>query len=71
MRTIALEEHYATPAFMDGPGRQIKEEAAAARAHPRVAAGLARPIHILLSYDEEPTCLGVADTIARTPIRSR
>ena len=28
-------------------------------------AGLARPIHILLSYDEETTCLGVADTIAR------
>src|SRR3954447_20826700 len=26
---------------------------------------LARPIHILLSYDEETTCLGVADTIAR------
>jgi hypothetical protein len=24
MRTITLEEHYATPAFMDGPGRQIK-----------------------------------------------
>ena len=32
MRTISLEEHYATPAFMDGPGHQIKEEAAAARA---------------------------------------
>ncbi|ACK81337.1 acetylornithine deacetylase [Methylorubrum extorquens] len=27
--------------------------------------GLTRPIHILLSYDEETTCLGVADTIAR------
>ncbi|WP_336486793.1 acetylornithine deacetylase [Methylobacterium nigriterrae] len=26
---------------------------------------LARPIHILLSYDEETTCLGAADTIAR------
>jgi hypothetical protein len=30
MRTITLEEHYATPAFMDGPGRQIKEQAHAA-----------------------------------------
>nr|USU31987.1 acetylornithine deacetylase [Methylobacterium sp. OTU13CASTA1] len=30
-----------------------------------LAADLARPIHILLSYDEETTCLGVADTIAR------
>lgn len=29
------------------------------------AADLKRPIHILLSYDEETTCLGVADTIAR------
>ncbi len=28
-------------------------------------AELTRPIHILLSYDEETTCLGVADTIAR------
>jgi uncharacterized protein len=37
MRTIALEEHYATPAFMDGPGHQIKQEAAAAHAHPQVA----------------------------------
>lgn len=30
-----------------------------------LSAPLARPIHILLSYDEEVTCLGVADTIAR------
>ncbi|KQO72031.1 acetylornithine deacetylase [Methylobacterium sp. Leaf87] len=30
-----------------------------------LAADLARPIHILLSYDEETTCLGVADTIVR------
>jgi acetylornithine deacetylase len=30
-----------------------------------LAAGLKTPIHILLSYDEETTCLGVADTIAR------
>jgi len=29
------------------------------------AAGLRRPIHIMLSYDEETTCLGVVDTIAR------
>ena len=29
------------------------------------AAGLKRPIHILLSYDEETTCLGPVDTIAR------
>jgi acetylornithine deacetylase len=30
-----------------------------------LAAGLSTPIHILLSYDEETTCLGPLDTIAR------
>ena len=30
-----------------------------------VAANLATPIHLLLSYDEETTCLGPVDTIAR------
>jgi hypothetical protein len=34
MRTITLEEHYATPVFMDGPGRQIKEQAEAVRGAP-------------------------------------
>jgi acetylornithine deacetylase len=29
------------------------------------AAGLTTPIHIMLSYDEETTCLGVADAIRR------
>jgi predicted TIM-barrel fold metal-dependent hydrolase len=27
MRTIALEEHYASPAFFDGPGRELREQA--------------------------------------------
>ena len=27
MRTIALEEHFATPAYLDGPGRRLKEQA--------------------------------------------
>lgn len=40
MRTITLEEHYATPAFMEGPGRQIKGQAQAAHDHPEVATGL-------------------------------
>lgn len=31
MRTITLEEHYASPAFLDGPGRQLKERAAGAQ----------------------------------------
>jgi uncharacterized protein len=34
MRTITLEEHYATPAFMEGPGRDLKAQAEAARGHP-------------------------------------
>ena len=34
------------------------------------AAALARPIHILLSYDEETTCLGPLDVIARLRRRS-
>jgi hypothetical protein len=29
MRTIALEEHYATPEFMDGPGRDLRAQAQA------------------------------------------
>jgi hypothetical protein len=52
MRTITLEEHYATPAFMDGPGRQIKEQAEAVRAHPEVAAGLSRLIDQLCDIGE-------------------
>jgi hypothetical protein len=26
MRTITLEEHFATPGFLDGPARQLKEQ---------------------------------------------
>jgi hypothetical protein len=52
MRTIALEEHYATPVFMKGPGRQLKEQAEAARAHPRVAAGYAKLIEGLCDLVE-------------------
>ncbi len=35
MRTITLEEHFATPEFMEGPGRQMKAQAQAARDHPQ------------------------------------
>jgi len=52
MRTITLEEHYAIPAFMDGPGRQLKEQAQAARAHPQVAAGFAQLLDQLGDLDE-------------------
>ena len=36
MRTIALEEHFASPAFLDGPHRDFKERAE--RAGGRLAA---------------------------------
>ena len=42
MRTIALEEHYATEGFMEGPGRDLKAQVEAARDHPLVAAGYAK-----------------------------
>ncbi len=29
IRTITLEEHFATPAFLKGPGAQVKEQAQA------------------------------------------
>ena len=52
MRTLALEEHYATQAFMEGPGRDIKAQAEAARDHPRVAAGYAKLIEGLRDIGE-------------------
>jgi len=52
MRTITLEEHYATPAFMEGPGRELKAQAEAARDHPQVAAGYAKLIEQLCDLDE-------------------
>ena len=30
MRAITLEEHFASPAFLEGPGRKLKESAAIA-----------------------------------------
>lgn len=52
IRIIALEEHYATPAFMAGPGRQLTEQARAASAHPQVAAGLTDLIERLCDVGE-------------------
>jgi len=52
MRTITLEEHYATPAFMEGPGRQLKDQAQAAHAHPQVAAGLTQLLDRLCDLDD-------------------
>jgi len=52
MRTITLEEHYATPAFMEGPGRDLKAQGEAARDHPQVAAGYAKLIEQLCDLDD-------------------
>src|SRR5215203_5260235 len=52
MQTITLEEHYATEAFMEGPGRELKVQAEAARDHPRVAAGYAKLIEQLCDLGE-------------------
>jgi hypothetical protein len=47
MQTITLEEHYATEAFMEGPGRELKAQAEAARSHPQVASGYEKLIEQL------------------------
>ena len=52
MRNITLEEHYATEAFMEGPGRQLKAQAEAARSHPQVAAGYEKLIEELCDLGE-------------------
>jgi predicted TIM-barrel fold metal-dependent hydrolase len=52
MRTITLEEHYATPAFVEGPGRELKALTEAARDHPQVAAGYAKLIEQLCDLGE-------------------
>jgi predicted TIM-barrel fold metal-dependent hydrolase len=52
IRTITLEEHYATPAFMQGPGRQVTDNAQAALAHPQVATGLKELLDRLSDLDE-------------------
>jgi uncharacterized protein len=52
MRTVAVEEHYAPRAFMEGPGRDLKAQAEAARDHPQVAAGYAKLIEQLRDLDD-------------------
>jgi len=52
MRTITLEEHYATPAFLEGPGRQLKDTAKEAHAHPEEAWGIAQVIDKLCDLDD-------------------
>ena len=37
LRTITLEEHYATPAFLDGPGKDLRSISNAAELNPEIA----------------------------------
>jgi uncharacterized protein len=41
LRTIALEEHYATPAFIAGPGRHLKQLGQAIQSGPQAVPGMA------------------------------
>ena len=52
MRTITLEEHYATPAFLEGPGRQLKERSQAGHANPQVVMRNAQLIDQLCNLGE-------------------
>jgi predicted TIM-barrel fold metal-dependent hydrolase len=47
MRVIAIEEAYATEAFLAGPGQELLRQAEAAREHPRVAHGIERLVRQL------------------------
>ena len=51
IRTIGLEEHYATPLFMEGPGSQLKAQAELAKDHPEVAGAYALLVEQLMDFD--------------------
>ena len=53
MRTITLEEHYASEAFLEGPGRKLKEQAEKADALVRREMGIKfGPSGEVLWFDE-------------------
>jgi hypothetical protein len=53
IRTITLEEAYATPAFLEGPGKGLKVQAEVAKEHPQSApAGFAHFVDQLIDIDE-------------------
>ena len=52
MRTITLEEHFVTPAFMEGPGRGLGERARAAHAHTQMGPITAHLVDQLLDLDD-------------------
>jgi predicted TIM-barrel fold metal-dependent hydrolase len=49
-RTIALEEHYATPAFWEGPGRQLRNQSQSA--NPQAASQAARIVDQASDLDD-------------------
>lgn len=51
-RTITVEEHFATPEFMEGPGRALRERVAAAAPPSHAASGGASLIEQLLDVGE-------------------
>lgn len=53
MRTITLEEHYATTTFLDGPGRDLKGISNAARFNPHIAARFANLVEQLTDIGEK------------------
>lgn len=53
IRIIALEEHFATSAFMEGPGHQLKDQAQAIHDHPQVVTGITQLTTQLCSLDED------------------
>ena len=52
LRTITLEEHYVTPAFMEGPGRELGARARAAHAPAQTAPITAHLVEQLLDLDD-------------------
>lgn len=52
IRTITLEEHYATPAFMEGPGRELGEQARGGRGQPSRGPITAHLVEQLLDLDD-------------------
>ncbi|MGB9371956.1 MAG: amidohydrolase family protein [Halobacteriota archaeon] len=52
MRTITLEDHYATPAFLEGPGRQLKDTPRPAHALPGEPWSFAQVIDKLCDLDD-------------------
>jgi uncharacterized protein len=52
MRTITLEEHFATPKFMEGPGRPLAERARAAQAQSQAAPITEHLVAQLLNMDD-------------------